>query len=353
MVLALLGACRQEPAELADLSASMRAYERGQAALAAGDAAEAVEAFVQARATRPDDPVLAQWHARALSRSGDAAAAERILDRLLSKDPALVSARYDRGILRLNRGDPSGSEDIRAAVDAGVRSPAAAARDPDLAPHRASLPFLPPTVLRVTFEVGSASARVGVDVVVAAEVQGVLDAPWTLDAPGASGPVDVVMAAETVRDGGETHQLTWVLRAHRPGIVDLPALVVRQGAAEGRAVGGSYDVTSATEEGRAGSVGLPSPGWTLLVPSHQQDGALPAAEGTPRGWSVAWAADTRMIVEPASTQPTLRTSLRVVDGDGTWLRAVERAWFTEVPERVTVLRGAVIEGQWPSASAAR
>jgi hypothetical protein len=352
VAVALAASCRAAPPDLGALATSVARYEAGREALAAGDAVTAAAAFAEARSSRGDDPLLTQWHARALWRSGDTEQAESLLSGVLTRHPELMTARYDLGILKLDRGDLSGVDDVRAAVEAGVRSPASAARDPDLTPHLARLPFLPHVPLRLVFRVDPASARVGADVVVSAELFGILDAPWSLETPGGSGPVEVVYAAETVLDAGETRRLSWVLRAMSPGRVSLPAMVVRQGGAETAAVGGAYDVTSASPGAGSPAV-APIPLLALPLPSQDPTVLLPDARAGGDGWWVAWAADTRLIVEPASALPTFRSSLRVVGRDGTPLRAEERARFAAAPARVTVLRGALVEAQWPPPTTAR
>ncbi len=349
VALALSAACGAPSPDLAALSESVARYEAGRAALEAGEASTAAAAFAEARTSRPDDPLLTQWHARALWRSGDVDQAEALLVGLVARHPSVMTARYDLGILKLNRGEPDGANDVRAAVDAGVRTAAAAARDPDLAPHLAALPFLSAAPLRLVVHVDPAPATVGADVVVTAEVFGVLDAPWSLETPEASGPVEVVYASETVVDDGETHRLSWVLRANGTGRVSLPAMVVRQGSAEMRAVGGAYEVTSSG----SASAPAPAPLLALPIPSQQPVVALPHAAPQGDGWSVTWAADTRLVVEPASSLPVFRTSLRVVDRDGTSLRAEEHARYAAPPMRAVVLRGTLVEAQWPPDADAR
>ena len=106
--------------ELADILRSPVVYEaRGDRALAAGQAAAAVEAFRQALALAPDRRAVKQKLATALAVAGDVRAAVALYQELLAQDPDFPEAHYSLGALFLGGGQLAPAiEQFAAAVRA-------------------------------------------------------------------------------------------------------------------------------------------------------------------------------------------------------------------------------------------
>lgn len=106
--------------ELAEILRSPVVYEsRGDRALAAGQAAAAVEAFRQALALAPDRRAIKQKLATALAVAGDVRAAVTLYQELLAQDPDFPEAHYSLGALFLGSGQLAPAiEQFDAAVRA-------------------------------------------------------------------------------------------------------------------------------------------------------------------------------------------------------------------------------------------
>jgi tetratricopeptide (TPR) repeat protein len=106
--------------ELAEILRSPVVYEsRGDRALAAGQAAAAVEAFRQALALAPERRAIKQKLATALAVAGDVQAAVTLYQELLAQDPDFPEARYSLGALFLGSGQLTQAiEQFDAAVRA-------------------------------------------------------------------------------------------------------------------------------------------------------------------------------------------------------------------------------------------
>lgn len=160
LALPLLVACAGGEAEaprdpkLDSIATRLSTWERGKAALDAGDTVAARAAFAEARASAPDDTTLVLWEARAAAAAGDLDGALALLDQTVSSHPGASAAWYNRAAYRARQGRlEEAAADLRVALDAGVTSPWAATLDPDFAPHRADPAFaalLPAAPLSVT-----------------------------------------------------------------------------------------------------------------------------------------------------------------------------------------------------------
>ena len=106
--------------ELADSLRSPVVYEsRGDRALAAGQAAAAVDAFRQALALAPDRRAITQKLATALAVAGDVRSAVALYQELLAQDPNFPEAHYSLGALFVGSGQlPLAIEQFEAAVRA-------------------------------------------------------------------------------------------------------------------------------------------------------------------------------------------------------------------------------------------
>lgn len=156
--------------EFAPLKQALVDFQRGQEALAAGQPAEAAEAFVRARAGDSGSPVLAMWEARARAAAGDAEGAERLATEVLRAQPDAGLALYNRAAwrVRLGRTDAA-AEDLARALALGFRSPYEAAIDADFAAVLGTPPFdgvLPPTPVVVRATGPDGSVFLGSDVLV-------------------------------------------------------------------------------------------------------------------------------------------------------------------------------------------
>jgi tetratricopeptide (TPR) repeat protein len=106
--------------ELAEVLRSPVVYEtRGDRALAAGQAAAAVDAFRQALALAPDRRAVKQKLATALAVAGDVRAAVALYQELLAEDPDFPEAHYSLGALLVGSGQLAPAiEQFAAAVRA-------------------------------------------------------------------------------------------------------------------------------------------------------------------------------------------------------------------------------------------
>ncbi|PLW83876.1 hypothetical protein CWI75_00500 [Kineobactrum sediminis] len=81
----------------------------------------ALEAFQRAAELAPDDPAAQANLASALATTGDAGAAERVLNNLLESHPLDADAHYNRAVLRRVSPEDNHIEDMRRALSAGPR----------------------------------------------------------------------------------------------------------------------------------------------------------------------------------------------------------------------------------------
>ena len=85
-------------------------YQLGRIALAAGDAAAAVESLEAARARKPDEPQILSARAQALAAAGQTDAALAAHDALIRKLPREVKPRADKALLLQQMGDFDAAE---------------------------------------------------------------------------------------------------------------------------------------------------------------------------------------------------------------------------------------------------
>ena len=106
--------------ELAEILRSPVVYEaRGDRALAAGQAAAAVEAFRQGLALAPDRRAIKQKLATALALTGDVRSAVTLYQEILAQDPDFAGAHYSLGALLVGSGQLAPAiEQFEAAVKA-------------------------------------------------------------------------------------------------------------------------------------------------------------------------------------------------------------------------------------------
>ncbi len=184
----LLAGCADK--ELAPLKGALDDYSRGRAALDAGHADAAVEAFVEARKGDPASAVLALWEARARAATGDVGAAEALATAVIAEHPDAGLAWYNRAAWRVRLGHPdAAADDLRHAIVLGARSPYEAALDDDFRTVLGTPPFMEvlppaPVVARVTGPEGN--VFLGSDLLVQVEL---------LSAPGVG--VELVRSADS------------------------------------------------------------------------------------------------------------------------------------------------------------
>jgi len=229
----LLGACSSPGnVELRAQRQALDAWEEGEAALAAGRASDAREAFGRGLEARPSDPILLAWRAQAEASDGDLEGAVATLDAVLEAQGDFAEARYHRAALlaRIGRPEEAGP-DLRRAIEDGASSARQARADPDFRPFvdHDAFGFLPDSSLLVVVEPLPERAFRGSEVPVIATVRDLAD-PDALDVQGlVRGPVDLRRSVEDRRRGpdGTTVHLRWDLVLAGTGPVSVGPLSFR------------------------------------------------------------------------------------------------------------------------------
>ena len=249
------------PEELRDLGSAVRAWEAGEAALAAGDAQGALAHFQQARVARPQDALLAVWVAEAARAAGQGAVAEGALDEALALAPSLAVARTARARQRAAQGDAEGAaEDVRVALRLGAWTPRGAARETSIAPllTHPAFDFLPDAPLSARWEVPEGLAFLGSEVPLTLQVDGVLPGPVMVRAPELSLPLALVRMVEdeeTTQEGDRRRVLTWTWRVLGAAEATVPPVTVEQAGVQARTEAFSW--TLAAPEGAAPGAAAP------------------------------------------------------------------------------------------------
>ncbi len=229
----LLWACSSPgDVELRDQRRALDAWEEGEAALAAGRAADARRAFDRGLVARPSDPILLAWRAQAEASDGDLERAVATLDGVLEAQSGFAEARYHRAacLARLGRPEEAGP-DLRRAIEDGASSARQARLDTDFRPFvdHDAFGFLPDSSLLVVVEPLPERAFRGSEVPVVATVRDLAD-PEALDVQGlVRGPVDLRRSVEDRRRGpdGTTVHLRWDLVLTGTGPVSVGPLSFR------------------------------------------------------------------------------------------------------------------------------
>lgn len=249
----LLACGEPDDPRLTSLREAVDDYERGAASVGSDPSAAAL-AFAAAREHRPNDVLLAAWHAHALAGQGQTDRAITTLDSVLLSHPDFAEARYNRAAYRARSGDLLGAgQDLQRALASGVATPRQAMRDPDFAPHltHEAFAFLPHAPLEAVVSVPDKPAFLGSEVTIDAVVMGALPGPLSAHLE-VVGPVSLVRAVEDDRareDGDRDRTVSWVLRVTGSGRVLVgPLAVSQQGGDVIRADGGAFDALA--PEGR-------------------------------------------------------------------------------------------------------
>lgn len=213
------------------LAEALAAWERGAAALEAGDAVTARQALTTALAARPDDGLLILWLSRAERAAGDPASAYARLDAWLAAEPGDGLAAWQRASWRSLDGRlAEAADDLRTAIASGLLTPRSAIREPELA-ALAGQPGLPPLPERPV-DVASSWEEVDGTTVIRWVIR---HAPASVDGwkvsvtPGAT-VVSIDEASAREPDGDLVTTLAVGLRGPRPvalgpGVVELGAPV--------------------------------------------------------------------------------------------------------------------------------
>lgn len=210
---------------------ALDAWERGVAAIEAGDGGAAEQAFVEAQRHRPGDPLLRAWQARAQAEDGQIERAIETLDHVLEAAPTFAEARYNRAawLARAGRVEEAGPELARALEDGGI-DPREVLEDVDFQPHlgHPALAFLPDAPLDVQVEAPDGPVFLGSEAPVRVQVRGRqlegLQVVW----PAVQGPARVSKAVERwdTEDGDTIVEVTWYVSARGAGQITLgPARV--------------------------------------------------------------------------------------------------------------------------------
>jgi hypothetical protein len=185
MLLALFLSCK-DPA-LAPYQEALSAYDRGVAALEAGEPEKAIAAFAKAQASDPRNPLLKLWQAKALAKAERFEEADAMLTGLIKEQPDIGIAWYNRASYRVRAGRlMESAQDLQKAIELKVCSSLEAARDPDFAPHRKAPEFrgiLPETLIVANIKGPEGSLFVGSRFELELQVLSLPDEPLKLQMP--------------------------------------------------------------------------------------------------------------------------------------------------------------------------
>ncbi len=271
-------ACTRPDPELVATAQALQAYRRGHALLDTAPE-EALDAFRDAAAARPDEPVLRGWIAAAQARSGDLETAIATLDAVLAQHPHFAEAHYNRAawLARLGRFDDA-ERALATALRLGASSPREAVTDPDFMPHIADgrFPFLPRETLRVVVDAPS-SVFLGGDLHLQLDVTGAEEHPVRVEAERARGPLRLLEVREDHRP--DRRHIRYVFRVLGRGTATLGPFHVRAGPWEGTAPPHQVQILAPAEAPPA----HPNP-LSLLTPSAMRDaswGCAPSCVSPP------------------------------------------------------------------------
>ena len=222
----VLGACDRPTAEHRELSGALDAWRQGAERLEQGDHAGAREAFRKGLAQREDDTLLLAWDARAAAVGGDLDGAIRQSRRVLKGDPDFAQVRYNLAAYLARTGalDEAGAE-LRVALELGARPSRDVLQDPDFQPHlrHPAFAFLPVAGLVVAVEHPSGPVFWGSQAIITLRISGVGGHPVMVDAPTATGPIELVGVVEDrIRStDGYAVDLRWRFKVLGAGWGDL------------------------------------------------------------------------------------------------------------------------------------
>lgn len=220
-------ACAWPDPELAAQRDALDAWERGRAALDAGDPAAAREAFREAARRRPGDVELLAWEASAAAAAGDLHDAIRLLDQVLDKRPTFHEARYNRAAYHARLGDAArAADDLETALASGLdRPPRDVIADPDFAAYVGTpeFAFLPREPLTVAVERPEGAVFWGSLFEIRLRVAGAGTEPVGVTAEEVAGPIELVSVVEDVvpSTNPEFRDLTWTFRVLGAGEIHL------------------------------------------------------------------------------------------------------------------------------------
>lgn len=164
MILWMLSLGCRDP-QLAPLKDALDAYDAGRAALAAGDAPAAAQAFGRAVAADPQSPSLPAWQAWAQEKTGDEAGARRTLEQALGRFPEDTTLRYNHAALLARAGElEAAADDLRQLYAAGAIEPEEVGEDPDFqafAEDPELAPLAPPPAVVVSVQGESGAILLG------------------------------------------------------------------------------------------------------------------------------------------------------------------------------------------------
>ena len=225
----LLWACGGGSPELAAERRAIEAFEAGQAALDAGDAKGAVEAFDRALDDAPGDGLLLGWKAQAVAAQGDLSTALTLAAQGSAARPGVPELKLLHAALLVRSGDVPGAGAVLARVRGGVDWQAVA-EDPDFAPVRdhPSMAILPSEALEATLKGPTGSVFWGSTVELTLTARG--DAPIQVAAASGEGPL---LLTEIVEDVGEDQRtVRYRYKVVGAGIASLGPWTVTRGTAE-------------------------------------------------------------------------------------------------------------------------
>jgi hypothetical protein len=271
---------------------ALEAWERGRAALDAGDGPAALAAFQEALDHRPGDPLLLAWRGQAEAARGDLDAAIRTLQVVLSREPKMAEARYNLACYQARAGQlDAAGESLQQALADGAADPRDVLEDPDFAPHlrHAALAFLPDAPLDVAVSGPSGSVFLGSEAPIRLTVRGRRLEQLQVTSPPVVGPFELVKVEErhrTTEGGDHERTITWYLSVTGAGHLDVGPFEVRSERRAATALG--LSVAALAPPGHVAPEGSTT---RLEVPS-----VLASHGGGDLQSPAAWAADGRLVV---------------------------------------------------------
>jgi hypothetical protein len=231
----LLMACDRPSAEERELVGALASWRSGAALLEAGDAPGAREAFREGLDSRPEDPLLMAWEARAAAEAGALDDAIRQSRQVLQRYPTFGEVRYNLAAYLARNGDlESAAAELQVAVSESVRTVRDIRSDPDFQPHldHPAFGFLPTGALVVSVKPPSSPVFVGSQVELRMGVSGVERPTLVVQAPAIVGPVTLLSVVEDRRTRPAERtmvDLVWTFRVTGAGAVEFGPFEVGTG----------------------------------------------------------------------------------------------------------------------------
>jgi tetratricopeptide (TPR) repeat protein len=213
--------------EMKETREGLEHWREGVTALEEGNHVAAQTAFERALSTRPKDPVLKLWRAKALAAGEQVPQAIDLLDEVLRDAPTLLEARYNKAAYLARTGslELAGPELSHVcSLDARFVSIAMTDSDFSKALHHPAFSFLPSRELSIQLEPVHESVFIGDEFELTMRVVGLASSAFEGKVLNASGPARLLELVETKTPvGAENVAATFRFRllAEGPGTVTI------------------------------------------------------------------------------------------------------------------------------------